>query len=160
MLNALLIIVAIALAFVMGTIGGYTIATESIQPVKIKCCTCGDAVLEKEVIFCEDCYEDNDSLSGSIKEKEVDIRYKTVSLKQRGVVNQPESMELDNLEKEVTSTDKLCESVETINKTLDLSVDVGPLKERNKELRNVVNKWKAINDKENKIDAMLWEHES
>src|SRR6478609_1470599 len=160
MINVILIISAILLAFVLGTVSGFVVAAESIKVIKISCCACGNNVKDEESVFCEECYEEDDVLRTALKEKEVDIRYKSVSLKQRSVINQPEREELDTLEKDIYNIEKLCENVESISKTLELKVDVEPLKDRTKELKTVVSKWKMLNDKDNKIDTMIWEHEN
>jgi hypothetical protein len=151
--------------FVFGMLGGFMIGAEfatrfSDNNSNFFCERCDIEVPLSSLaaVFCEDCIDeesDDDRLISAIKEKELDIRYVNVALRQRNLVNKPDKAELENLRADCTRVIKLVDNVKSISDELDLKVNVEPLKERNESLQACINKWEEIADRDEKLDDIL-----
>lgn len=154
-MNVFLILFAMILAFTLGTISGFVLGADTMQIPQKVCDSCDCKVEAKDAVFCEDCFEEDDKLTAAINEKEMDIRYKNMTLRGRGILNKPESAELEKLRLETEKIDTLCSNVDNISKDLDLKTNVEQLKERNASLKKSVEKWNDIIKREGKLDEIL-----
>lgn len=160
------------MVFLFGTVAGLVLSvdiaiedetTSRIKKVDKKdvrekvcvCDACDSAIIEQDAIFCENCFEDDDKLNCAIKEKELEVRYVDMALRQRNLVNKPDSIELEKLRHDSDRVQKLYENVKQVSRDLDIKVDAEPLRERNESLRACINKWENINKREEKLDALL-----
>jgi len=157
----------VIVAFITGLFMGVELGVESVSNsqidlvtnpgIKVICDACDSSILEHDAVFCENCFDDDDKFTTAIKEKELEIRYITVALHQRNLVNRPEREELEKLRRDVDKISRLCENVQKISTELCLKIDLAPLKERNNSLIACIEKWEKINKREEKLDDILQE---
>jgi hypothetical protein len=147
--------------FTIGAVGGLVVGTELTvlseqQKNMIPQQTCeGCECIVEDGVYCENCV-DEDRLSTALKEKETEMRYVNAALRQRNMLNRPEKEELEKLKVEIGRMEKLMENMEEVSRGLRLRIDgIQRLKEKNEVLKESVERWEEINERERKLDKIL-----
>lgn len=157
-----MILLTIVIAFVCGTVSGIFLGYDMADVVNTEkriCDMCDSKIADKETMFCGDCFEEEseDALETALKQREGNIRYKNASLRQRTVIDKPLNEELEVLGRETKEIDELCDGVERVTNVLKMEVDVQPLRDVNKILKDTMQKWQTINHREDAVSRFIQE---
>jgi len=154
-LSIFFIIIAFACAFISGTLFGYDLrATYVKQTLVASCDSCNNEIVDDEIVLCEDC-QSEDKLNSAISEKEMSIRYALATLKQRNLINRPDKAELEKHSVETNRTRVLCEKLREVAADLKLDLQITELYNSNEQLRQCVNKWKELDEREEAINKVI-----